>query len=366
MNALEMLFPPTAMSVILLLAGVGLASVWNWHRTHRALLWQAACMALLAGAYMQLMPVWLLWGAAWAAAQAMSVRYGHTIPLTTFLLSTLLALCASWLVSTEEWSASVQWMLGALALGAVLAHVLPVLWRRAVRYRADVWLRGSYTVGTLLVLGMSVGADRTLCVAAGLLLTLMLSLCMLGCVWRDTGPVVDTAVCRDELTALLDRAGLEALWNAARTAHGITVVALCEFKPTVRADAAQVETATPEALCEFAQLLRASVREGDWVARTGQQEFVLGMHAMDMAQVWALEARIQTALLSAPALAGYTASFGMAPVQGADTLDMAVHRADVALHQAKEDGVPRTSVGQTVLVAYGMQAGSFSAWDLPA
>ena len=90
-------------------------------------------------------------------------------------------------------------------------------------------------------------------------------------------------------------------------------------------------------------VLKGSVRDGDLVARVGAEEFVMVLRGMDIAQVQALLVRIQAALLGSSALASCSASFGVAQVYETDTLDMVLHRADVALYQTKEES---THIGE--------------------
>jgi diguanylate cyclase (GGDEF)-like protein len=97
-----------------------------------------------------------------------------------------------------------------------------------------------------------------------------------------------------------------------------------------------------EALTCFGALLRRHARAGDLVARYGGEEFVILCADCDNATATrrAEELRRNLAGESQPSLAGrsITASFGVTEIQGGDTPETFLRRADRALLQAKDNG----------------------------
>ena len=97
-----------------------------------------------------------------------------------------------------------------------------------------------------------------------------------------------------------------------------------------------------EALIAFAALLKACCRPGDLVARYGGEEFAMLCADCDNATATgrAEEVRRTLAATAQPALHGkvMTASFGVTEVQGGDSAETMLRRADRALYQAKDNG----------------------------
>ncbi len=97
-----------------------------------------------------------------------------------------------------------------------------------------------------------------------------------------------------------------------------------------------------EALISFASMLRRFARTGDFVARYGGEEFVVlcADCTCDAAARRAEELRAELERTAQPALQGkpLTASFGVTQLQGGDTPETMLRRADRALLQAKESG----------------------------
>ena len=131
------------------------------------------------------------------------------------------------------------------------------------------------------------------------------------------------------------------------------MLALCDVEhlPVQRGPRAQVQR-------RFAQILRANVREGDHVAHLGEEAFALALRQIDMANAQALVQRIALQVqeqlwegAEAGAPEPVSASFGLAMVREADTLAIAMHRADVLLYQAKEGGTGQVGVDEVATEA---------------
>lgn len=356
MNSLETTLELLSITLLCAVVGGGLLVVWSLRRACRYVLWQALGMLLLGIAYVlmhqaptqvhwhwSLMTGWMLWSAAWAASQAMVARYGQSVNVNLVLLSAVCMPVAAWLSTHLEVSAQARWMGGSMALGLILAYALPAVWRGAVRHRPDQWLRALYSGATALVLvGPWMMPQMTLLHGVCLFAALC-SVAVAWCAWRDSTSQPRTSGYRDDATHLLNRSGLDVVCGALPANNGITVVMLCELKGKKRTRKGTV-ACSALTLQFFAKLLQRSVREGDFVARTGTEEFVVALREMDMAQAQALVQRIQAGLPRFSLLESCSASFGLAQVHEMDSLDMALHRADVALYQSKEEAIPTDAV----------------------
>jgi diguanylate cyclase (GGDEF)-like protein/PAS domain S-box-containing protein len=103
------------------------------------------------------------------------------------------------------------------------------------------------------------------------------------------------------------------------------------------------------ALRLFAQVCEGALREHDTVARWGGEEFALIMAGLDSRKGVAALERIRERLAESH-LAGhprFTASFGVADSQSADTLEEIIQIADAALYEAKAAGRDCVTIGTT-------------------
>ena len=181
----------------------------------------------------------------------------------------------------------------------------------------------------------------------GYSLALLLSVAVAACAWWEAPALPQTSQHRDADTQLLNRAGLDVVIGPFLSQQAIAVVMLCEFKPQASAGMSAAP-ATPVALSAFARLLKTHVRHKGWVARVGEEEFVLALREMDLKQAQAMVARMQTAITRSLVLQGHVASFGAAAVHAMDTMDLALHRADVALYQVKEESLRQPLVAKAL------------------
>lgn len=354
--------------VLLVAAALVCVAAWCQRRHHGALLWLAASLTLAA---VSLLPSSVLgrWDVAWweslwawcavvVAAQALAQRFGRRVPTLGCVVGALLVLADQ--VGGASLPGAAGGQLRALGLAVVLGHGLWDAWRAPVRHRGDTALLGVWllSVGGVLaqpwvghwklayVPGWGAGVLELL-VGAGLL-----TATLLACFWADTRHRSGGGERRSASdTGLADRHAFEAACGLRPFERQIRVLALCDMEhlPVQRGPRAQVQR-------RFAQILRTNVREGDCVAHLGEEAFALALRQIDMANARALVQRIaqqvQEQLQDSPAPeAPVSASFGLAMVREADTLAIAMHRADVLLYQAKEGGTGQVGVDEVATEA---------------
>lgn len=132
-----------------------------------------------------------------------------------------------------------------------------------------------------------------------------------------------------------------------------------------------------DALVTFAGLLKETAREYDVVARYGGEEFVILCPGCDgdIAEARAEDMRRLVQSTPVPALDGrnMTSSFGVTEIQGGDTGETLLARADRALLTAKENGrnrvirlgaggTPVADSGTQNLITAGPQKSSWMSW----
>ncbi len=164
---------------------------------------------------------------------------------------------------------------------------------------------------------------------------------------RDLARQADT----DALTGVLNRHGFNTmvsreLARARRHAQPLALV-LLDIDHFKQVNDRHGHAAGDQVLEGLARLLESHVRESDLVARWGGEEFVViaPMTGVDGAANLAEKIR---ALLESTDLGPegpVTASFGVAELQPADTVEALLHRADEALYRAKTTGRNRVERG---------------------
>lgn len=126
-----------------------------------------------------------------------------------------------------------------------------------------------------------------------------------------------------------------------------------------------------EALRQFAKMLKTQCRSGDLVARYGGEEFVMLCADCDIATATERADSIREIVAKTPQAAvegrSLTASFGVTELQGGDTEDTMLRRADRALYMAKERGRNRVvqlgSGGEATVPASNRTPSSWLAWS---
>ncbi len=154
----------------------------------------------------------------------------------------------------------------------------------------------------------------------------------------------------DPLTGLLNRHGLEEALQRHFGTRPRQALVLCQvdidhFK---RINDGHGHAAGDTVLKGVAQTLAAQVRGGDFVARLGGEEFLVGCSGADLAQALALAERLRAAVaqrrhaVAGGESLGCTVSIGVSPAfsERADW-EAALRDADAALYRAKQAGRDR-------------------------
>lgn len=119
-----------------------------------------------------------------------------------------------------------------------------------------------------------------------------------------------------------------------------------------------------EVLQQVAQIMRQALREGDWVARWGGEEFILFLHHSHSADAVSAVERIRLAIKARPLQTRQggvevTASFGIGVLKSADDdISRVLSEADGCLYEAKNKGrdciVAAQHAGRSTLWTAGM------------
>jgi diguanylate cyclase (GGDEF)-like protein len=161
----------------------------------------------------------------------------------------------------------------------------------------------------------------------------------------------------DVLTGVTNRRqffelGTHEVSVALRYGHPLSVV-LIDVDDFKRMNDTFGHQAGDELLKRFARIARQHLRDADLFARYGGDEFVAllpNTHAAEAALVaerLRADLAVQDTVLEQGTLT-VTISSGIAELLPADTLDALIHRADMALYEAKQSGRNRTAVFGTM------------------
>lgn len=145
---------------------------------------------------------------------------------------------------------------------------------------------------------------------------------------------------RDPLTGLHNRRAFfsdPSVAQLPRASSGSVVYCDIDFFKKINDERGHEEG--DRVLQQFAELLRAFLGERPQLqaaiaARIGGEEFALWLPEQDLIQA----AQLAEELRQAVETLGFTASFGVAPVMGAEDIDVGLRRADLALYHAKAHG----------------------------
>lgn len=152
----------------------------------------------------------------------------------------------------------------------------------------------------------------------------------------------------DPLTGLLNRRGLDEAIADAEAPISFVALDLDKFKPY---NDTYGHPAGDQALVIVAEAMRRSVRDGDAVARTGGEEFVVALSRTDSDGARRVAEGLRKAVAACSGLEAYlTISAGVATARRRDESEEAFVAADRALYMAKEAGGNRVIVNPAQLV----------------
>lgn len=370
MNPHAVLHDPSAsvlmavlLSLCLLLCG------WAWRRRSAPYAWwEAAALAAAAigcGAAV-LHPV-SLWLGAWLQATAvllslaMVARLGQRRPSAVLATASVVAAVALLAGASAVLPVVWVWAICASAMAASLLAVVPVVGRARARNRAEqagflVFMLLAGVVAALAVAAWTSRMVPTWLVYAIAVGSLAHAVALLVSVWVD----VRRAGWRQLLAQkapfpLTGRAAFAAHCGPFPVERGFTAMVLCEVDDVPRHHRAQAQAIAQQVLRRVAQQLQHSLREGDVVAHLGGAEFALALRDIAPEAAQALMARITHNLAGLhwgrkADLRPLTMHCAVVEVRPQDSVDHALHRADVALYQLQD---PRPEApAETVLPAH--------------
>jgi diguanylate cyclase (GGDEF)-like protein len=160
----------------------------------------------------------------------------------------------------------------------------------------------------------------------------------------------------DELTGLPNRRAAEQRFGeeiarARRDGVGFSI-ATCDLDRFKLINDHYGHVIGDEVLQQVAHVMRQALREGDWVARWGGEEFILFLHHSDQIDAFAAAERIREAIKAAPIKTSQgevevTASFGVGVFRPDDTdIAHALSESDSCLYEAKRRGRDCVVVGK--------------------
>lgn len=158
---------------------------------------------------------------------------------------------------------------------------------------------------------------------------------------------LESDAAKDPLTGALNRrtctARLEGDLARSRRSGAPFSVAIFDLDELKKINDSYGHAAGDMALRHLTEVVRAAAREGDWLARWGGDEFVLGLWGADQDAATAVADRVLERLSAEPALVGTTkvslgTSVGIAQAEEEDDPTRLFARADEALLGAKRSG----------------------------
>lgn len=159
---------------------------------------------------------------------------------------------------------------------------------------------------------------------------------------------LETQALTDELTGLPNRRAAELRFEeeiarAKRDGTGFSV-ATCDLDRFKLINDNYGHGVGDEVLQQVARIMRHALREGDWLARWGGEEFILFLHHSSHADAFAAAERIREAikaqsLKTSQGSLEITASFGIGVCQAGDEdIDRVISESDNCLYEAKRRG----------------------------
>lgn len=151
----------------------------------------------------------------------------------------------------------------------------------------------------------------------------------------------------DGLTGLVNRRTAEKELRALMKAGRSFAVAIADLDRFKQLNDTQGHEAGDRALRLFAQIVDHALRDSDVIARWGGEEFVIVLPELDRFEAVAVLERIRQDLAAAHSgtTRRFTASFGVADSDQADSLEELLSIADGGLYASKKAGRDRVTLG---------------------
>ncbi|MBB3120414.1 GGDEF domain-containing protein [Pseudoduganella violacea] len=287
-------------------------------------------------------PSWLLFHAGWAGGASLLCWFAaiSSFPLRIAVFSVVaFSFYAVQIVAVLRYGArhfSSYFFTGLLALQA-----LPVLARGVMALTADLSTVDLQRGSALATVYLAVANMMSLLLAVGFLMMAM----------RRLQTVLERRSTHDPLTNVLNRRGFGACYDAQlallrREGRPLALmhIDLDHFK---KINDRYGHSTGDQVLVHAAGAIRYAVRECDYVARFGGEEFVVLLPDSTLKAAAGAAERIQNMLreLRGAHLPAYTASIGIAcQYSSHESLDNLLARADVALYRAKANGRNRVEL----------------------
>ena len=160
----------------------------------------------------------------------------------------------------------------------------------------------------------------------------------------------------DALTKLTNRRAAEARFieefARAQRAGDVFSIAVCDLDRFKLVNDQYGHDTGDLVLLHIAGIMKAELREGDWVARWGGEEFIIFLHQSDAAAAHAAMERLRRAIKGNPASTAHgpleiTTSIGIGTFRGESDLASVLSEADGCLYEAKRAGRDHVVVGDS-------------------
>lgn len=279
-----------------------------------------------------------------------------------------------WLVGMllTGWWLLVQPHLGAriaaFSLAAFIFYAVQswLAWREGVRHFSYCFFAVLVTVQALTVLARMFtaltvdavsedvlvnGALVNVFMALASFMTLMLAVAFLMMAMRRLQGILEERSTHDPLTGVLNRRGFDIFYNKQRVQLGrdgrplsLMSIDLDHFKAI---NDRYGHVVGDRVLVQIANIISQALRESDYVARFGGEEFVVLLPDAEVPRAMMVAERIREALRTGwdDQLPPCTVSIGIGThLSREETLDALMDRTDAALYRAKENGRDRVEL----------------------
>lgn len=364
MNVLFGMNFPVLASVVLSVLALGTGAVWHFQRSHSYLLWLGGGLAALAinlGIFGALTPqaaydvrLWLVMMMVLshaALAHALALRMGRAARFWWVFGCALVCLLLIAMGTLAGADAKLAWWVSCVGTSAMLGHVLPGVWFAPKRRAAERGLAALLAAATAAyaVVPLLPALDPVLfklavvlpwvCLIFGVLITGLVAHIVL----REGKARQSGRLDKDPTTGVLHREAFAAACGAQPRQHQFQVLALCDIDQLTRIEQEMGAPVAQEVLHQFSRILQNNVREGDCIAHLGAEAFAVALRNIDIDNAQMLMQRIRQRMRQQhwayqSRVGPVTISVGLTVIRDTDSLDMAMHRADVLLYQSKECG----------------------------